>query len=64
MIRDEATDTWYADIFTSDLKFIQRIERQAFGFERFQHVTTVGSTLYLSSPDPAPHVRRFEIAME
>ena len=64
MVCDAAAETWYADVFTPELKFIQRIEREAFGFEQFSHVTAVGSSLYLSSPEPAPHVRRFDISIE
>jgi hypothetical protein len=64
MVRNEAAGTWYADVFTPDLRFIERIQREAFGFEHYRHVTAVGSSLYLSSPDPAPHVRRFDISVE
>lgn len=64
MVRDQAAGMWYADVFTPDLKFIQRIERETFGFERFRHVTAVGTSLYLSSPHPAPHIRRFDISIE
>lgn len=64
IVRAREADTWYVDIFSPDLRFIERLSGESFGLEEFQHVTASGSYLYFSSSNPAPHVKRFAVNVE
>lgn len=65
VVRDDARETWYMDVFSPELRFIKRLEARAFDLGSYRNFAAGGEgNVYLSSPDPRPHVRTYRLAIE
>jgi hypothetical protein len=58
----QSKENFYLDVFSSDLKFLSRIEAKQLGIDRLRYICTdVNGDVYLDVSEPLSHVRKYEI---